>query len=82
MLDRTDLFRYNGTNTLGWRIGYNDLRVLGFELFELAEEAVVLGIGDFRIVEDIIAVVSLFNLLPEPGGFLQCILFIDNSPHT
>ena len=37
----------------------------GFERLELAEEAVVLRVGDLRRVEDVVGVVGALDLLPQ-----------------
>ncbi len=52
----------------GRRIGRCQRRVLGFQRLQLAHQAVVLGVGDVRVVEYVIAVVGLFDLRPQRGG--------------
>ncbi|GLQ89964.1 hypothetical protein GCM10007898_35390 [Dyella flagellata] len=52
-------------NTPGRRIGSRQLRVLGLQRLQLAHEAVIFGIRDFRIVEHEIAIVGMFDPLAQ-----------------
>ena len=55
---------------LGGTVGGEDLGVRRFQRLELAEETVVLGVGDLRRVEDVVRVVGAFDLLPQRGRLL------------
>ena len=46
-----------GTDTLRGRIGGNECRMLFFELPEFAKQAIVFGVRDFRIIEDVVTVI-------------------------
>ena len=49
------------------------IMVPGFlgEHASLQREAVVVGVGDLRIVEDVIAVIRVVELFPQSGGALS-----------
>ncbi|CAM5345005.1 hypothetical protein RLIN73S_04400 [Rhodanobacter lindaniclasticus] len=50
------------------RIGRGQRGVVGFDRLQLAHQPVVLGVGDIRIVEHVIAVVGLLDQCPQRGG--------------
>jgi hypothetical protein len=50
---------------LGRRIGRDQLRVLVLERLQLVVEPVVLGVGDLRVVEDVVAVEVVVDLLAQ-----------------
>jgi hypothetical protein len=54
-----------GPNPLGRRIGGDPLWVPGFQVFQFPKQTVVLGIGDLRVVQDIITVVVIVKLRAE-----------------
>lgn len=49
-------------HALGGRIAADQLRMLGFQRLEFVEQAIVFGVGDARLVEDVVAVVVLIQL--------------------
>jgi len=57
-----------GTDSLGWRIGRSQFRVLAFEFLKLAEQPIVLSIRQRRSVEYEVVVRRLFENLTELGG--------------
>ena len=52
------------THTLRRRIGRYQLRELLFQIEQFAQERIVLGIANLRIVQDVIAVISFGENLP------------------
>jgi len=53
---------------VGGTVGGAELRVFGFELLQLPEQPVVLGVRDLRPVEDVVCVVRALDEPPELGG--------------
>jgi hypothetical protein len=51
-----------GADALGRRIRRAQLRVFRLQGLQLAEQPVVLGVGDLRVVEDVVAVVVVVQL--------------------
>ena len=52
-------------DTLGGRIGSDEVGVVGFEALQLAHEVVEVGVGDRRLVEDVIEVLVVADLVAE-----------------
>ena len=52
-------------HALGGGVGRHELRPAGFELLQLAHEAVVLGIRDLRLVEHVIEIVVVIDLAAQ-----------------
>src|ERR1700719_3207626 len=57
-------------NTHGGRIRSDEFRVRGFQLFELAHQAVVGSIRNFRVVRDVIAVFMMAQLFAQIFDFV------------
>jgi hypothetical protein len=57
---------WDGADPLGRTVRRLELGMLGLERLELAEEPVVLGVGDLRCVEDVIGVIGALDLLAQP----------------
>ena len=64
-------------DTLGGRIGSDEVGVVGFEALQLAHEVVEVGVGDRRLVEDVIEVLVVADLVAEGVD-----LFLDGVGHT
>ena len=56
------------TDLGGRRVGHGQVRVLGLELAQLADQGVVLGIGDLGVVERVVALVVVGDQGPQLGG--------------
>ena len=54
-------------DALGRRVGRDELRVGRLELLELVVEPVVLGVGERRVVQRVVAVRGIVELLPQLG---------------
>ena len=54
-----------GADALGGRVGRGQLGMIGLERFEPAHQAIVFGVGNLGIVEDVVAVVVMVNLLAK-----------------
>ena len=52
-------------DTLRRRVGRDEVGMLFFERLQLAHQPVVFRVGNFRIVEDVIAVVVVLDLLTQ-----------------
>src|SRR5262245_33966910 len=59
-----------GADALGGRIGRDEIGVRDLELLQRAEQRIVLGIRDLRIVEDVIAVVVVGESATQLGSLL------------
>jgi hypothetical protein len=66
-----ELTERRGADTVGRAVGRLDLRVPLFQLLKLAEEPVIFGVADLRLVQHVVQVVVLFKLLPQFGGPLH-----------
>ena len=64
--DRLELVEGCRADALGGRVRVSQLRVFLLERDELVVEAVVVGVGHLRVVEDVVPVVVVLDLLPEP----------------
>ena len=53
------------SNTLRGRVRRDQLRVRRLNLFELLHEQIKFSVADFRIVEDVIAVLVMANLIAQ-----------------
>jgi hypothetical protein len=49
-------------DALSRRIGRDEIRILFFERLELAQQPVVFGVGNFRVVEHVVAIVVMLDL--------------------
>ena len=56
-----------GADGLGGRVGRDQRRVVGLELPQLADQEVVLGVGDLRRVERVVALVVVLDQLAQLG---------------
>jgi len=63
MRHRLELLQRRSTHALAGRIGSHQIGELPFELQKFAEETVVLGIGDFGTIEDVVAVIVVVDQL-------------------
>jgi hypothetical protein len=54
-----------GAHPLGGRIRGNPFRVPGFQVLQFPQQPVVLGVGDLRIVQDVVAVIVVVKLTAE-----------------
>ena len=70
MTHRLELLEGHGADPLRRRVGARELRMLGFQLLETAEEGVVLGVRDERVVEHVVAVIVVLDLAAEPLDLL------------
>ncbi len=52
-------------DALGWRFGGNQFGVFSFDLAQLAEEGIVLGVCGRGLVQDVVIVVELFDRLAQ-----------------
>jgi hypothetical protein len=64
---------WTGAYPLGGRVRRAQLRILFLERDQVAEEVVVLGIRDLRVVQDVIAVVVVLEQLSKLGRSLRSI---------
>ena len=71
MLDRDEAFGGTSADALGRRIGGDQIGVIGLELFELVEQAVVFLVGNLGIVVD---VVTLFVMTDRVTKLLDAFL--------
>lgn len=71
MNDRREAARDLAADALRRRIGRDEIGVLGLDLLEFGEEAVVLGVGQVRLVEHVICVVRPLELGAQPCGALR-----------
>ena len=65
MAHLAELGERRGADALGRRIRRAQLGMAGFELLQLAKQRVVLGVGDFRCVFDVVQPVVALDLLCE-----------------
>jgi hypothetical protein len=61
----------HSADALRRRVRRAQLRVRRFQFLQLAEQAVVLGVADAGIVEDVVAVVVFLQQPPQFGGALE-----------
>ncbi len=77
MHDDAEFLARRRTHTLRWRIGRSKLRMLALERFELSQQLVVLSVGNFGIVEDVVAMIGAVDFVAQffsLGGELARIL--------
>jgi hypothetical protein len=60
-----------GADAPGGRVRRREIRILGLERLQLAEERVEVGVGDRRRVEHVVAVVVRLDVLAEPSRALH-----------
>src|SRR5712692_584187 len=65
LLERRRRFR---ADALRGAVGSAELGMLGLELLQLAKQAVVLGVGQLRLVEYVVGVVGALDEPPQLGG--------------
>ncbi len=65
MPDRLKSFARRATHPLARRIGRDQFGMRGFQLFEAVHHAVKGGVGNLRVVENVIAVFVVPQLLAE-----------------
>src|SRR6267143_1729145 len=58
-------FPWFPTDTLRGRVGSDQVRMLGFEFFQLLDQLVKVVIADFGVIEGEIAVFVMTDLLPQ-----------------
>src|SRR3989454_8335747 len=63
-----ELLRRRGADAVRGTVGRAELGVLGLELLQLAEQAVVLGVRDLRMVEHVIRVIGALDEPPQLGS--------------
>ena len=63
-------------DALSWRIRCDQLREFFFQRLQLAEHAVILGIGDFRIVENVVTIGVVRQLLAKSLDFGLGLFFV------
>ena len=63
MLNRGEFLERCGAYAPGGGIGCNQLRMALFQLLQLPEHPVIVGIGNGGVVEHMIAVIVVINLL-------------------
>jgi hypothetical protein len=71
MLDGGEGFGRASGDTLGRRVGRDEVRVLGLEPLELVQQPVELLVGDLRVVVDVVALFVMADGGPE---FIQALL--------
>jgi hypothetical protein len=62
MGDRAKEITDGGAHALGWAIRGDQIGVISLECDQLSEQGVELGVGDHRVVEDVVAMVVLSDL--------------------
>jgi len=72
MLRRAQLVAHGPPYLVRRRVGRLEFRVCLFKGLELLEEPVVLGVGDDRVVEDVVAIVVVAEGLAELLGGVCC----------
>ncbi len=60
-----EAFARLAADALGGRVGRDQFRMFGFELLQLNHELVEFGVGDFGIVENVVAVFVMADLVPQ-----------------
>ena len=68
MVDLDELVRRRRADALRRRVGRDETGIGLLERDELVVELVVLGVGDLRIVEDVVAVEVVVEDLAQLGG--------------
>ena len=68
VLDLLELLERRAAHALGRRVRREQLGVLALEVAQLAQQRVVLGVADLRVVEDVVAVVVVLELPPQLVG--------------
>ncbi len=74
MGDRGESLRRRRTYPLGGRVRGDEFGMRLLQLPEPAHQLVVFGVGYLGVVEDVIAPVVVFDLLPEPSDLLCNVL--------
>src|SRR5438309_9341696 len=70
MLDRSESRGRRCADSLGRRLGSDELGMRRLERLQLAHEGVVRLVRDRRLIEDVVLVVRLLELLPKLGDAL------------
>jgi hypothetical protein len=70
MVHAGELAAYLSTDALCRRVGSSQLGVLGLQVNQLVHEAIEIGIGNFGIVEDVVAVFVVTDLVAQDVEFL------------
>ena len=70
MLDRIEALERPRAHALGRRIGAQQVGVGGLEVAQLVQQDVVVGVGDLRLVEDVIEVAVMLELRAQLGHAL------------
>ncbi len=65
MFHDTKGFNRGSTNSLGGRIRSEELRIFLFQFPQFPHQSIIFGIADFRVVQNIVAVVVVINLRPQ-----------------
>jgi hypothetical protein len=63
--DRAELFHWRSAHALGGGVGASELGIPLLQPLQLLHQGVVFGIGDLRVIQDIVAVVVILDLPPE-----------------
>jgi len=79
--DRAELLDRLSAHPLGRRLGDDEFGVLFLEFLEAPHQPVILGVGDFRLVEDVVAVVVVFDLSSEFFDFCHDLLWCFSHGH-
>ena len=61
----TELVRRRRADALRGGIGSDQVGMLCFQMLQLAQQLVVLGVGDYRRIEDVVAVVVVVDFGAE-----------------
>ena len=69
MLERLEALDRLVADALRGAVGRDQLGMLGFELFQLLDEPVVIGIGDLRGRLDVVFPVVAADFVAKPGDF-------------
>ena len=68
MADRLKLFDGLAPDALGWRIESDEVGMVALERLQLFQQRVELGVGDFRILENVIAFFMMTNQIAKLGN--------------
>ena len=63
--NRLKTFCDASADSLSWRIGADEIRMIGFELLQLTQQLVELGVADLGLVRDVVALFVMTNLATE-----------------
>jgi hypothetical protein len=66
--DRREPARHCAADALRRRIGRHEFGMIGFELLQLAEQSIVFGVGQVRLIEHVVGVVRPLELIAQPRG--------------